>query len=353
MEIIEYKDNKVHKYGLIRDGVAGNYDIVYRMIDLVRDTVLLDKGFEDFVKQTVINNGFDSYSNKEDLFNFLYNFIQQGDADIDFDGIAYIQDIQGKTESIKNARTTLADGYGDCDDHAILMASMLAVLGFEPCFTIAKYHDANSFEHIYTTLKVDNKRYVFDTTYPNGTLNSEISDNEVTKEDVCIFSQNANTDGLSSAIRNIKYLLIDTKRNAQESLPLLSGIIPFGFIGHSVVSSLFSGLEQSESLSEIGSRLTGRLTDIIIELQNNRIPVSRAQSLARKVYSELYAAEAGTLDKESFNIIKKRLDKKLQYINNYSLVKDTYSVALPFDIKYLIGIGVVGFGAYYLYSKGK
>src|SRR4051812_9996131 len=87
----------------VRDGVAGNLQVVHQMIRTVRHSVDFDKGIEGVAKNLLINNHLDSYSTAKDQCEAIYNFVKQN--------VAYIEDIAGRVESIKTARQTLSDGF--------------------------------------------------------------------------------------------------------------------------------------------------------------------------------------------------------------------------------------------------
>src|SRR5260221_11469400 len=99
-ELIEYK-NEQPKFSWVRDGIQGNYDVLWRMIDIVRDSVLKDKGVENTVKELLHENDLNSYSDTNAVFSTIFNFVKNN--------IDYLQDIAGNTESIKDARDTLQD----------------------------------------------------------------------------------------------------------------------------------------------------------------------------------------------------------------------------------------------------
>lgn len=339
--LVEY-ENDAPRYSLVRDGISGNIDVLWQMIQIVRDTVVKDKGFEDFIKQLIVDNGYDSYTNVDTLFNFLYDFVKQH--------VSYVQDIAGKTESIKDARTTLQDGYGDCDDMAILNASILAVLGYEPCFVIGKYPESDSFQHVYTATYVNGKRYVFDTTIPDGRLNGEVK--EMQTVEFGIFDERPETDGIASVFRNLKYLFLHTKRNVNNAVPLLSGFLPIGLLGKVVTSALFAGANDEaklQSVNALGSSVSTQLADIIIELQNGRLAIELAQSQANQAYNT-FTTNIKDHETDAYKSIDKRLQDKLNYINSYGSIGDNVITLNTTLMKYL-GIGIVGVGVYWLFTK--
>ena len=343
--LIEYQQNQPTRYALVRDGITGNLDVLWRMIDLVRETVLFDKGFENLIKNLVVGKGYDAYTDPDAIFSLLYDFVKYGDAG--FNGVAYLQDIKGRTESIKDARTTLQDGFGDCDDNAILTASMLAVLGYSPCFVIARYPESDSFQHVYTVVYLSDKRYVFDTTIENGHLNSEVDDMQT--EEFCIFESRPETDGIPSVARNFKNLFTQTLRNAQVAAPVLSGLLPFGIIGNRAASMLFSGADDS-SINELASRINGEMTDIIIQLQQGIITKVRAQAIIRKIYSGFHAINKDKVDLGTYNYLDKQLTKRISYVDNFT-EGNQGNVEIHPNIKLYIGAAILGVSVIYLMNR--
>lgn len=63
----------------------------------------------------------------------------------DTNGVETVQDPLTMIENIQRG-----NGQGDCDDHALLIASLLLSIGHSPKFRIVKYNKyANSYAHIY------------------------------------------------------------------------------------------------------------------------------------------------------------------------------------------------------------
>lgn len=331
-----YQNNEPTFNGLVRDGVQGNLDVLWRMIDIVRNTVILDKGFEDFVKQLEHDSGLNAYSDPEKIFTFFYDFIKKH--------ISYIPDKEGKTESIKDARTTLRDEYGDCDDLSILSASILAVLGYEPFFVISKYPESNNFTHVYTAVYVKGKRYVFDNAFPEGSLNSEA---EMDKQEFGVFDDTPQTKGFVATVRNAKYVLLEAQSNLKSLTPLFSSFLPFGFLGNNIIrKSLFGDVNKAESLSELGSAVGGHLHSIIVELQNGRIPLRNAQSEAHSVYAQLYAYPAH--DSDEFRMIDKKLKAKVYYIDHFTEISNIQKSVTGTSYQKYLMYGLFGIGVYYL-----
>lgn len=338
-ELVEHKNDQ-SKFSWVRDGVQGNFDVLWRMIDIVRDSVVKDKGVEDEIKKILSYKGIDSYSDTEVIFSTIFNFVKEN--------VDYLQDVAGNTESIKDARATLQDGFGDCDDLAILNATLLADCGYEPYLVIGKYPENLSYQHVYCCVYADGKRYVFDQALPNSELNREVQGMDV--KEFGVFDERPETDGVQGIFRNFKNLVKGTISNAREAAPVLAAFAPFGFIGNSALRSVFGNISnEPQSLNELGSQLSGRITDITIRLQNGLIPQEVASAQAHKIYGELFSyPEIGG---ETFIAIEEKLKRKLSYINNYGTSKSS-NIGSSQTLTYL-GYAILVFGVLYLINKNK
>ena len=260
-ELVEYQNQKP-TFGWVRDGIQGNYDVVWKMIDIIRSSVVKDKGVETEIKQAVALKGLNSYSDSKDIIETVYDLVNSQ--------VTYLKDEAGKTESIKDARTTLEDHWGDCDDYAIVNATLLADLGYEPKIVIGKYPETQSFQHVYCVVYVDGVRYVLDQTLPDATFNKEVQGMQT--QEFGVFDERPETDGLQGLFRNFKSLAIQTLSNAKREIPMLSSFAGLGFIGnHALRNVLGTVASDPQSLNELGSVLSGQITDVIIQLQNGRI----------------------------------------------------------------------------------
>lgn len=68
-------------------------------------------------------------------------------------------------ELVKDARRTLQTGYGDCDDIAVLLASLLACVGECPRFAVMKMTKGSPvWEHVYVEVQLGNQWLPLDTT---------------------------------------------------------------------------------------------------------------------------------------------------------------------------------------------
>lgn len=77
----------------------------------------------------------DHVSEVERLFSYVQNEIR------------YVQDIYD-IETIATPDQIVALGQGDCDDKAVLLATLLESIGFQTSFKLAGYNGPN-FEHVY------------------------------------------------------------------------------------------------------------------------------------------------------------------------------------------------------------
>jgi predicted transglutaminase-like cysteine proteinase len=156
----------------IRDGIAGNYDVVFEMVHLIR------QGNKDYQVKNIAADILErrhltSYANGTRILQAIFSYVT--------DKVDYIQDSAGAVESVKSAYRTLLDGYGDCDDLTITTATLAGVLGFEKtAIALAKYEkDDVTFSHVYTVVYYNDKRYVLDASLPNPVFNAEVKPFEV------------------------------------------------------------------------------------------------------------------------------------------------------------------------------
>lgn len=86
------------------------------------------------------------------IFNYVQNYIR------------YTRDIRG-VETIQPAEYVLSRGTGDCDDKAVLLASMLESIG-HPTRFVALGFRGNKFSHVLVESKIGNKWVALETTEP-------------------------------------------------------------------------------------------------------------------------------------------------------------------------------------------
>ena len=105
----------------------------------------------------------------------IYNYIKQN---VRYTGdIGAIAHPDGSVEGIdlyQSARRTLLEiRGGDCDDHSIAAATLLALNGIDPILRIVKTRGASDWEHIYTLGNIDGKLVALDTTVPGEFFGKE------------------------------------------------------------------------------------------------------------------------------------------------------------------------------------
>lgn len=81
------------------------------------------------------------------------------------DRIRYIKDIDG-VETVHTAERVLQNGAGDCDDKSLLLASLLASIGFKTRFVACGFKEVGKFTHVFTEVKYGDKWLPLETTEP-------------------------------------------------------------------------------------------------------------------------------------------------------------------------------------------
>lgn len=126
-------------------------------------------------------------STDRDKVTRIFNYVR--------DMIKYVKDPRYNEmdfDYIQTPKQTLERSAGDCDDQAILLASMLESVGYGSnlCFVDTEGNDPPVFNHMYVKVTVDNKEYVLDATcktckigeYPPGKMTYECYDYAKVKE---------------------------------------------------------------------------------------------------------------------------------------------------------------------------
>lgn len=344
-------DTKRTALGEVRNGLAGNLDIVIKMIELVRTASIYDRGFERFVKTLAKQNGIDAHTSKPLVFQFVYNFVKNH--------VTYIQDAFGSVEYLKTPRQTLSDAYGDCDDNAVLLAAMLVSLGIEPYFVLARYDATHeSFTHIYVAVYDQGKRYVFDTTLHNGELNDEVK--AVATKEISIYDFVPQLDGVTGFIRQSFDLLKAGGKNALDVMPQALGLLPFGF-GYVAGKALQTGAEMiSNSLaggltySETATAINRQLDAILRRLYKGEITIEEATHYANTQANRLYERKPETTNKADLDQIETTLKAKLNQIYNFGNTPNTSNIDVyTLDSKktLLVGLAGLGIGLYFIFTN--
>lgn len=350
-ELVTYQSNNIPRFNIVRDGISGNYDILLKMIDVTRTTVAFDKGFEDLVKQFLLENNIDGYTPASRIFETIYNFV--------VDRVKYMPDIAGNVESIKSARQTLQDKYGDCDDLSILFASILAVCGFEPYFCLANYDTTQeTFSHIYVVAYDDKEnRYVFDAGIPELRFNREVKAKKIVE--IGVFADIAELNGLQSLYYQTKQAIKKLKFGTFQLIPELLGILPLGLgyagtqlvnAGNGLISKSFS---DEKSLNQLGSEINNYLADLIVKLENSSIAVDLAKIQAKDRALQLFSKADSTPE---FEHIKKSIAEKLNYILSFEITaqkKQIDVIHLNGDLMLITGAAIFGVAGLYAFTNWK
>lgn len=323
------------------------------MVRLIRDSVVLDKGVADFTAQLLEDAGLDAHSEPSEIFRCIYECIRNN--------IRYISDAAGRIEKLKDARTTLQDGYGDCDDQTVTICTMLAVIGFEPKIALAKYTNNQSanFQHVYPVVYADGERFVLDTTLPEekAGFNEEVAPSVI--EEIGVFDYLEGVDDIKGMVNGFRDVIRETGHNALGMAGEISSMLPIGAIPAHILSAGASMLgragiqdySDTETLSETGSRILGKIHDIIIDLQNGRIAVEVARARAKAETGGLYWYDTKVRETDEFKFIESQVNKKLEYIENYGKV-DPRAVTLNQNAMLYIGVLAVG-AVLFLALKGE
>lgn len=350
--IQEIVNDDLKRSSYVRDGIAGNFDVVAKMIRLIRDSVMLDIGFSDFAAKILVDADLSANSDTEEIFTAIYNFIR--------DHVSYIQDIQGRIERIKDARTTIQDGFGDCDDIAILFATILADLGYEPKIVLARYGaNSENFQHVYTSVILNGQRYVFDGTLKDGVFNMEVPADTIVE--VGVFDYVNGVDGVTGIVNGVKDVAAQTINNGLAATDILGSFLPLGTIPTYVLSAGAAmlgkigkgvkGIDDVESLSELGSRINGRLHDIIIQLQMRKISVEIAEAQATQASAQWFWINSGIRNTEIYKTIDKQIADKIDYIKNFGTNFPNLAIRLNPELLKILGVAAVGFVLLYLIKK--
>lgn len=358
-EVIEYNatdklGGNVARSSVVRDGIEGNKDIAIKMASLIRDSVDHDKGLENFVKKAGKDNlfglvGYNSYDSTEQTLKSVFDFVQHH--------VDYITDIAGNVENIKSARQTLSDGYGDCDDHTVLVATILGILGFEPTLVLAGYGNEDNYSHIYTALVIDGKRYALDTTLPDMGFGYELP---VTfKAELKPFDYIPQLDGIGSVFFRAKDALKHARSDAFTAIPTILNIVPTG-LGYPLSMALQTALGflnqdsiKNDSANAIGSRVNRDLDIIIVQLLHGSIAIDHAKVAARQAGTQLGLADT---DDPNYRKVYASIKKKIDFINNFEAFANENKINLVHlngGLMLVAGVTVIGFIAHHYISKRK
>lgn len=332
----------------IRDGVPGNYDVIYEMIRIIRNSVYYDIQIERIAKDQLQNHGLNSYSSARAQLGVIYRFVKAN--------VAYIQDKAGLVESIKSARVTLADGYGDCDDLTNTIATLVGCLGFEDVrLAMARYFETDTaFVHVYPVVYAEGERFALDATLPNGKIGDEVNALEV--KEIPVFTDVPGLDGISGLFNNARHYSKQVAKATVETLPAIATYLPLGFVASQALATGAqllnkTGINTELSLNATASKINKELDKTIVALVRSQIALDLAKSYALQVSSQLSAVKVGREDQELYNTVKQSISTRLQFINNFEAFAAEHDITVVFLNPSLIlaaGIAGAGFGAYAL-----
>lgn len=142
----------------LHKGKQGSLQTAAQMARLVREDVVRDEGLQIFAANILMRQGLDSHADKRVVAGALCEYVQK---------LPYIFDPSGSFDSVSSARQTLAKGFGDCDDLSVLLATLLALVGFEPRFVLARYKaksagGSNGYDHVYVDVILSDGRMPLD-----------------------------------------------------------------------------------------------------------------------------------------------------------------------------------------------
>lgn len=338
----------------VRDGVAGNYEIVFEMIRVIRNSVDYDIGLKRLAANLLTNKKLDSYSDQTAQLDAIYRFVTSN--------VKYIQDGAGLIENIKSARVTLADGYGDCDDLTDTVAALVGCIGFEDVrIAMAKYLPTDdSFVHVYPVVYLsDGSRVPMDATLPHGKLGDEVKALEI--KEIPIFDSVQGLDGVSGLYNNLRYHGKRTGKALINAVPLASEFLPLGFFSGAAFATGAQLINQSAtggelSLNAAGSKINQELDKIIVNLIRSQIAADMAKSYALQISSQLGAVQNGRDNKQVYNAVRESIKSRLDFIKNFETFANENDIPIVHinpNARLAVGIAGVGVGGYVLYKVWK
>ncbi len=141
-------------------GKAGNIQTLHTMRDIIRRDLGLNGGWQDqqlrhFAAQVVQAYGGGGF-NWQSRVRAIWLYVTR-----QFD---YIPDPAGGNENLADARETIRDGWGDCDDLTILIATLLGMVGVPTSLRMSRYTQGiDGYEHVYVVAHVPTGDLALDT----------------------------------------------------------------------------------------------------------------------------------------------------------------------------------------------
>lgn len=334
----------------IRDGIAGNYDVVFEMVRVIRNSNK-DYRLKNLTAELLKERHLDSYKTGEQLLRVIFNYVKEN--------VSYIQDMAGSVESVKSAYRTLFDKFGDCDDMTVTLCSMAGVIGFENVnIALAKYSkDETSFSHVYAVIYGRNgERFALDTSLPNAEFNRELKPYEV--KEINVFESVAGIDGISGIWQNTQYLGKKLAGAAMTALPSAVNFLPLGFVSGAALSTgagLLNSQKRNKSLNETATAINKQLDKIINQLINNQIALDLAQSNAAQYVSQLSLVK-DVSNVDDYKTIRASIEEKFLFIKDFERIAAQYGYKVTYlnsNAMLLLGAGAGAYGVYKLFQLVK
>lgn len=354
VELLTYENNTDTPSGrrFIRDGIAGNYEVVLEMVRVIRNSDK-DVRVKNIAAELLLERRLNSYSDAERILKVIFDYVAQN--------VSYVQDMAGSVESVKSAYRTLFDKFGDCDDLTVTLCSLAGVLGFENVnIALAKYLPTDTaFSHVYCVVYANQQRFVLDASLYPAEFNREIKPFEV--KEINVFDNVAGIDGFSGIWTNAKYIASKGAKGVLGAIPSLTNYLPLGFVSSAALAggaTLLNSNKQSKSLSETASAINKKLDSLINQLVNSQIALDLAQSEALRAVSQL-ALVQDISNKRDFETVKNAINEKLTFIKDFERIAKIHGfrvVYLNSNAMLLLGTGAAMYGAYSLYkliTRGK
>lgn len=153
------------------DGKPGNMQTLRTMRAIIRRDLGLDNGWQDqelrrFAAQVVQAYGGGGFSWQARVRAVWLYVTRQFD---------YIPDPAGGNENLADARETIRDGWGDCDDLTILIATLLGMVGVSTSLRMSRYTEGvDGFEHVYVIAHVPHGDLPLDVAHKGARLGSQV-----------------------------------------------------------------------------------------------------------------------------------------------------------------------------------
>lgn len=288
---LKIERNNAPVFKMIRTGADGSLDVAEECIKLIQDINFFDGDFERFaVKTILLDNNLTSYSPLETRLQAVYSFVQKK--------IAYVSDIKS-LESIKDARQTISDGFGDCDDQTVLVATLLSVLGITPTLCLVKTlkqklnaqgetvnYKTNDFNHIYCVHITDDKIFILDTVLQTKEFNQK-ADNILEEKYLPVYSHNANQAmGIDNVFTKVKEVLTGFGKALVPAVRFLP--IPFsGKISEWISSDVLGVID--DTYSTIATRINANLDSLIEQVKKNKLNYKQAIEQASTMITEYHS----------------------------------------------------------------